>query len=51
MYGFFKVILFCIGLLKKFIIDIYNNLFIDSDEFLEKEEKVEELVDWILKYI
>ncbi|HBH3987165.1 TPA: epoxyqueuosine reductase, partial [Clostridioides difficile] len=49
--GFSKAILFCIGLSKKFITDIYNNLPTDSDEFLEKEEKVEELADWISKYI
>ncbi|WP_227862930.1 hypothetical protein [Clostridioides sp. ES-S-0049-02] len=49
--GFSKAILFCIGLSKKFIKDIYNNLPTDRDEFLEKEEKVEKLADWISEYL
>ncbi|MCC0648521.1 epoxyqueuosine reductase [Clostridioides sp. ZZV15-6598] len=49
--GFSKAILFCIGLSKKFIKDIYNSLPTDSDEFLEKEEKMEKLADWISEYL
>lgn len=49
--GFTTAILFCMLLSKKFITDMYNNLQTECDEYLEKEQKVEELADLIALYI
>lgn len=46
-----KAILFCITLTKEFILAMHNNLPTVRDEFLEKEHKVEEVADWLAKYI
>ncbi len=49
--GFTKAIVFCIALSKEFITNIYNNVHVEHDEFLEKDEKVNELAEWIEDYI
>ena len=49
--GFNKAIIFCMALSKKFVLNMYNNLPVENDEFIEKEQKVEELADWLSEYI
>ncbi len=49
--GFPKAILFCMVLSRKFITDMRNDLQTDHDEFVEKEQKTDELADWIAAYI
>lgn len=49
--GFTKAVVFCLVLSKKYIFDIYNNIQIEHDEFLEKEQKADELAEWLAVYI
>lgn len=49
--GFTKAIILCLVLSKKFITDMYNNVQIERDEFLEKERKADELAEWLAEYI
>lgn len=49
--GFDKAILFCMALSKKFVVKMYNNLKTEQDEYLEKEEQVEELAQYLAEYI
>lgn len=46
-----NAILLCITLSKEFILAMHNNLPIEYDEFLPKEQKVEEIADWLAEYI
>ncbi|MBN2851202.1 MAG: 4Fe-4S binding protein, partial [Clostridia bacterium] len=49
--GFNKAILFCMVLSKQFVRDMRNNKKTDHDEFIEKEQKSDELADWLANYI
>ena len=49
--GFTKAIVFGIALSKKFILDKYNDLPAEHDDFAEKEHKCDELSNWLAKYI
>lgn len=49
--GFTKAIVFSLVLSKKFITDIYNNINVEQDEYLEKDKKVNEIAEWLAAYI
>lgn len=49
--GFTKAIIFCLGLSKRFITDTFNNIQMAHDEYLEKDQKVNELAEWLAIYI
>ena len=49
--GFNKAVIFCMALSKEFVLNTYNNLPVEKDEFIEKEQKIEELADWLSEYI
>ncbi|SDY92563.1 hypothetical protein SAMN05660462_01265 [Proteiniborus ethanoligenes] len=43
--GFTKAIIFCLALSKRFIINTFNNIQMAHDEYLEKDQKVNELAE------
>lgn len=49
--GFTKAIIFTIPLSKEFISGVYNNVPIQNDEYLEKDEKVNNLAEWLAGFI
>lgn len=49
--GFTKAIIFCLALSKRFIINTFNNIQMAHDEYLEKDQKVNELAEWLAIYI
>lgn len=49
--GFTKAIVFSLGLSKKFITDTYNDLQVEHDDYLEKDQRVNELAEWLAVYI
>jgi ferredoxin len=49
--GFTKAIIFCLPLSKEFVTDVYNNIKVEQDDYLEKEQKVNELAEWLASYI
>ncbi len=49
--GFTKAIIICMALSKDFVWDMYNKTPVEHDDYLDKEEKVNELADWLEEYI
>jgi len=51
--GYEKAIIFCMVLSRQYLVDFLNGkpINFDNDEYLIKERRVEELADWLAKYI
>jgi epoxyqueuosine reductase QueG len=51
--GFDKAIIFLIALTKEYVLDLLNGAQVDEqdDEFLLKEQQIEETADWLAEYL
>lgn len=49
--GFTKAIIFCMGLSKRFVLDTYNNMAVEHDDYLEKDQRVNDLAEFLAEYI
>ncbi len=51
--GYTKAIVFCMALSKEFIRDIHKGMPVpeEQDDYLQKDKMVNELADWVAKYL